>query len=356
MPLISKLSERIERHPKRVVFPEGADVRILQAARKFVARGLGIPILLGDRSEIKGKAEKLDISLEHIRIIDPKRSDEFEGFVNKFQGLSRFKNLNDKEAAEYVSDNNYFATMMLATAQADALVSGATSTASSALRPLLKIIPLHTGVKNMSSLNIFDLEDPETGRDRELFLADCAVIPEPDSQQLCDIAVTTAALSYHLTNKKPKVAMLSYTSKSKSSKNPTVAKMKAATELARRKAKELGIPIEIDGELQVDAALDAIVAKNKMIESPVAGQANVLIFPNLHASNIASKLIDYLTRARNYGPILTGLSRPAAEISRGASASDIFGTAVMVASQAIEHRLLYPTDGSDLNEDVTRIT
>jgi len=311
---------------------------------------------LGDRSEIKGKAEKLDISLEHIRIIDPKRSDEFEGFVNKFQGLSRFKNLNDKEAAEYVSDNNYFATMMLATAQADALVSGATSTASSALRPLLKIIPLHTGVKNMSSLNIFDLEDPETGRDRELFLADCAVIPEPDSQQLCDIAVTTAALSYHLTNKKPKVAMLSYTSKSKSSKNPTVAKMKAATELARRKAKELGIPIEIDGELQVDAALDAIVAKNKMIESPVAGQANVLIFPNLHASNIASKLIDYLTRARNYGPILTGLSRPAAEISRGASASDIFGTAVMVASQAIEHRLLYPTDGSDLNEDVTRIT
>lgn len=356
MPLISKLSERIERHPKRVVFPEGADVRILQAARKFVARGLGIPILLGDRSEIKGKAEKLDISLEHIRIIDPKRSDEFEGFVNKFQGLSRFKNLNDKEAAEYVSDNNYFATMMLATAQADALVSGATSTASSALRPLLKIIPLHTGVKNMSSLNIFDLEDPETGRDRELFLADCAVIPEPDSQQLCDIAVTTAALSYHLTNKKPKVAMLSYTSKSKSSKNPTVAKMKAATELARRKAKELGIPIEIDGELQVDAALDAIVAKNKMIESPVAGQANVLIFPNLHASNIASKLIDYLTRARNYGPILTGLSRPAAEISRGASASDIFGTAVMVASQAIEHRLLYPTDGSDLNEDVTRLT
>ena len=311
---------------------------------------------MGDRSEIKGKAEKLDISLEHIRIIDPKRSDEFEGFVNKFQGLSRFKNLNDKEAAEYVSDNNYFATMMLATAQADALVSGATSTASSALRPLLKIIPLHTGVKNMSSLNIFDLEDPETGRDRELFLADCAVIPEPDSQQLCDIAVTTAALSYHLTNKKPKVAMLSYTSKSKSSKNPTVAKMKAATELARRKAKELGIPIEIDGELQVDAALDAIVAKNKMIESPVAGQANVLIFPNLHASNIASKLIDYLTRARNYGPILTGLSRPAAEISRGASASDIFGTAVMVASQAIEHRLLYPTDGSDLNEDVTRIT
>ena len=111
--------------------------------------------------------------------------------------------------------------------------------------------------------------------------------------------------------------------------------------------------MEIDGELQVDAALDAIVAKNKKIDSPVAGQANVLIFPDLHAANIASKFIDYLTRARNYGPILTGLSRPAAEISRGANASDIFGTAVMVASQAIEHKLLYPTNGGDLNEDVT---
>ncbi|HKK18729.1 MAG TPA: phosphate acyltransferase, partial [Opitutales bacterium] len=153
----------------------------------------------------------------------------------------------------------------------------------------------------------------------------------------------------------PKVALLSYTSKSVSSKNPTVAKMKAATELARKKARELGIPMEIDGELQVDAALDIAVAQAKKIEGPVAGRANVLIFPDLHSANIASKLVDVLTRARNYGPILTGLSKPAAEISRGATASDIFGTAVMVASQAIEHKLLYPTDQDDLNTDVTRI-
>jgi phosphate acetyltransferase len=356
MPLISKLSERLERHPKRVVFPEGSDPRILQAARKFASRKLGIPVLLGDRAEIKANAQQLDISLDHIRIIEPARSDDFDDFVTRFQGLCRFKGLDEKEAAEYVRDTNYFATLMLATAQADALVSGATSSASSALRPLLQIIPLHEQVKTMSSLNIFDLEDAETGRDRELFLADCAVIPDPDSQQLCDIAITTAALSYHLTNVKPRVALLSFTSKSKSSKNATVLKMKAATDLARQKAHELRIPMEIDGELQLDAALDTVVAKNKKIESPVAGQANVLIFPDLHASNIASKFIDYLTRARNYGPILTGLTRPAAEISRGANASDIFGTAVMVASQAIEHKLLYPTKGGELNEDVTRLT
>jgi phosphate acetyltransferase len=356
MPLISKLSERLERHPKRVVFPEGSDPRILQAARKFASRKLGIPVLLGDRAEIKANAQQLDISLDHIRIIEPARIDDFDDFVTRFQGLRRFKGLDEKEAAEYVRDTNYFATLMLATAQADALVSGATSSASSALRPLLQIIPLHEQVKTMSSLNIFDLEDAETGRDRELFLADCAVIPDPDSQQLCDIAITTAALSYHLTNVKPRVALLSFTSKSKSSKNATVLKMKAATDLARQKAHELRIPMEIDGELQLDAALDTVVAKNKKIESPVAGQANVLIFPDLHASNIASKFIDYLTRARNYGPILTGLTRPAAEISRGANASDIFGTAVMVASQAIEHKLLYPTKGGELNEDVTRLT
>lgn len=355
MPLIAKLAERLKRHPKRVVFPEGSDPRILQAARKFATRGLGVPILLGDRAQIKANAERLDISLDRIRIIEPRRSSEWDGFVTKFQGLRRFKNFKEKEIESYLDNTNYFATMMLATAQADAIVSGATSTASSALRPLLQIIPLQDNMSTMSSLNIFDLEDPETGKDRELFLADCAVIPNPTSEQLCDIAVTTAALRYHLTNSKPRVALLSYSSKSVSSKNPTIAKIKAATEMARKKAHELGIPMEIDGELQVDAALDSVIAKTKKIDGPVAGRANVLIFPDLHSGNIAAKLIDVLTRARNYGPILTGLSKPAAEISRGATASDIFGTAVMVATQAIDHRLLYPTDQDDLNEDVTKI-
>ena len=355
MSLISKLTERLKCHPKRVVFPEGSDSRIIQAARKFATRGLGIPILLGDRATIKKNAEALDLNLQHIRIIEPNRSEELEGFVSKFQGLRRFRGLNEKESVEYLENTSYFATMMLATAQADAIVSGATSTASSALRPLLQIIPRQEHVKNMSSLNIFDLEDPENGKDRELYLADCAVIPNPTSEQLCDIAITTAALSYHLSNIKPRVALLSYTSKSISNQDMTVAKMKAASEMAHRKANNLGIPMEIDGELQVDAALDCFVAKSKNIGGPVAGQANVLIFPDLHASNIASKLLDVLTRARNYGPIITGLTRPAAEISRGATASNIFGTTVMVASQAIDQKLLYPTNGDALNEDVTKI-
>ena len=353
MPLITNLSERLKRHPKRVVFPEGADERILQAARMFAAQQLGIPILLGDRAEIKKNAAALNINLEHIRIIEPRRSSEYEGFVTKFQGLRRFKGMTEKETEAYLDNNNYFATMMLATAQADAMLSGATVTASSALRPLLQIIKQQEKANSVSSLNIFDLQEPETGKDRVLFLGDCAVIPNPDSAQICDIAVNTAALAYHLTNEKPRVALLSYTSKSLSSNNEGVIKMKAATELARQKAKELDIPMEIDGELQVDAALDPFVAKAKQLQGSVPGKANVLIFPDLHAANIASKMIDVLTRARTYGPILTGLSRPAAEISRGATANDIFGTAVMIASQAIDHRLLYPTKGDALNEDVT---
>lgn len=355
MPLINKLIERLKRHPKRIVFTEGSDPRILQAARKFASHNLGVPILIGDRAKIRSHAERLDINMRHIRIIEPRRSSEWDNLIRKFQGLRRFKHMDEKDAAEYLSNPNYFATMMLATAQVDAIVSGATSVASSALRPLLQIIPRQTNVENISSLNILDLEDPEYGKDRELFLSDCAVIPDPSSQQLCDIAITTAALSFHLTNKKPRVALLSYTSKSTSSRDKTVSKMKIATELARKKAMELGIQMEIDGELQVDAALDPIAAESKHIESSVAGRANVLIFPDLNSANIASKLLQILTHSRTYGPILTGLNRPAAEISRGAKAGDIFGTAVMVASQAVSHKLLYPTDGDELNENVTFI-
>jgi phosphate acetyltransferase len=355
MPLITKLAQRLQRHPKRVVFPEGSDPRILQAARKFATRKLGIPILIGSRTKIKAHAEQLNISLDRIRVIEPRRSSEWPVFLKKFEGLRRFKKLNKQDIEAYLDNNNYFATMMLATSQADAIVSGATSTASSALRPLLQIISLQEGVQSMSSLNIFDLEDSESGKDRELFLADCAVIPNPSCEQLCDIAINTASLCYHLTNRKARVAMLSYSSKSNSSRCDSISKIQAATKLARQKARNLNVPMDIDGELQVDAALDPVIANTKQVEGPVVGNANVLIFPDLNSGNIASKMIDVLTRARNYGPILTGLSKPAAEISRGATASDIFGTAVMVATQAIDHRLLYPTEGDDLNEDVTQI-
>jgi phosphate acetyltransferase len=242
-------------------------------------------------------------------------------------------------------NTNYYATMMLGVAQADAIVSGATVSASSALRPLFQIIPRQEGVQTASSLMILDFEEKKVGIDGSLFLADCGVIPDPTAEQLADIAITTANLARHLTNEMPRVAMLSYATKSDSSHPfPSVLKMRAATDFARLKAKAAGLPFEIDGEIQVDAALDALTAGVKKVTGPVAGRANVLVFPDLNSANIAFKLVQILAGANTFGQILTGLSRPAAEISRGASAHDVFGAAAVVGCQAIDRRLLYGTD------------
>ncbi|MGE9296360.1 MAG: phosphate acyltransferase [Puniceicoccales bacterium] len=344
MSLINRLSIRLQNHPKRLVYAEGADPRIIQAARLYVNRGLGVPILLGERAAIKKRAEQLDIKLDGIRIIDPSDSEYMEEFVIKFQGLRRFRGFNEQEAREYLMNTSYFATMMLATGAADALVSGATATASSALRPLFRIIPMQKGVETASSILILEKEDQRLGIEGALFLSDCGVIPDPNQDQLADMAITTALLAKHLTNEYPRVAMLSYASKKEGTKNPALLKMKSATALARDKARTLNVDVDIDGEIQVDAALVPGVAEQKGIKSNVAGKSNVLIFPDLNAANIASKLAQIVADCRAYGQILTGLSKPAAEISRGASAHDIFGASVIVAAQAVDPKYLFPME------------
>ncbi len=344
MPLIPKLVARLQRHPKRVVFTEGADPRILQAARQWVTRRMGVPILLGDRTIIKDAAARLNINLEGMRLIEPERSEDFAGFLAQFEQLRRIKGkeLQPDEARQAMMDTNYFATMMLATGQADALISGATVTASSALRPLFQIIQRLENVQTASSLMVLDFDEKKVGSGGSLFLADCAVIPEPTAEQLCDIALSTAMIARHLTGEIPRVAMLSYASKS-SSNQPSLVKMRTATGLARVKAKSARLEMEIDGELQVDAALDPLVAQTKGIASSVAGKANVLIFPDLNSGNIAYKLVQQLAGANTYGQVITGLAKPAAEISRGASAHDVFGAAAIAGCQAIDARLLYGT-------------
>jgi phosphate acetyltransferase len=342
MSLIPKLVARLQRHPKRVVFPEGGDPRILQAARQWVTRKMGVPLLLGNRAAIKAAAAKLDLKLDGIRIVEPERSEEFDSFVASFERLRHSKGLQPAEAREAMRNTNYFATMMLATGQADALVSGATVTASSGLRPIFQIIPRLENVRNASSLMVLDFDEKKVGSDGSLFFADCGVIPDPTAEQLCDIALSTAMIARHLTGETPRVAMLSYASKSTSNQAGLV-KVRNATELARAKAKAALLPMEIDGELQADAALDLLVATTKGIASSVAGRANVLIFPDLNSGNIAYKLVQQLAGANTFGQILTGLTKPAAEISRGASAHDVFGAAAIVGCQAIDPRLLHGT-------------
>ena len=288
MPLIKKLSARLQNHPKRIVYPEGADPRILQAARQFSTRKLGVPILLGDREKISEIAAAIDVRLDGMKIIDPVKSDDFAELCRIMKALPKFRALDDDGIHNLVSNPNYYSTLMLATGRADAMLAGATTSSSNALRPIFQIIPLQKAFRTASSIMILSTGRPEVGIDGDLFLADCGVIPEPTEEQLCNIALTTGLLANQLTLQTPRIAMLSYSSKASTSNHPSIIKMKAATALVHEKAKRDMLDMEVDGELQIDAALSPEVARLKNISSSVAGKANVLIFPDLDSGNISS--------------------------------------------------------------------
>src|SRR5271156_3386433 len=346
MRFIGNVIEKLQRHPKRVVFPEGAEPRILQAARQFHALRLGAPIVLGDPQKIREIAEEISLSLEGIRIINPATSEDLENFVKRFHSLRREKGLRATEAREAMLQPNYFGTMMLAMHQADGVISGASHITSSLLRPLFQIIKAAPDIKTASSCMVMEVEDTRIGEGGVLFMADCGVIPDPTVDQLADIAVSTARLARHLLGVKPRVALLSFPTKGRAS-HPSVGKVQAATAMARRKAGQLFLEADFDGELQVDAALVPEIAERKLHESPIAGRANVLIFPDLNSGNIASKLVRLISRAHAYGQILLGLDRPGADVSRGANAHDVLGVATIVSLQSIAYKELYPTQEVD---------
>jgi phosphate acetyltransferase len=341
MRFIGNVIEKLQRHPKRVVFPEGEEPRILQAARQFYALRLGAPIVLGDAAKIKAIADGLNIPLEGIRVINPPVSEELDNFANRFFRLRREKGVQAQEAREAMLQPNYFGTMMLAMHQADGLVSGASHITSSLLRPLFQIIKAAPSITTASSCMVMEVEDTRIGEQGVLFMADCGVIPDPTVDQLADIAVSTAQLARHMVGVRPRVALLSFSTKG-SAAHPSVGKVQAATAMARRKAEQLFLEADFDGELQVDAALAPEIAERKLHESKVAGRANVLIFPDLNSGNIASKLVRLVGHANAYGQILLGLNRPAADVSRGSTAHDILGVAAIVGVQAIDYQRLYP--------------
>src|SRR6478672_4830288 len=347
MRFIGHLIEKLQRHPKRIVFPEGTEPRILQAARQFYSLRLGAPILLGDRTTIKTAAERLNVSLEGVRIINPAESEELENFARRFELVRRFKGVREKEAREVMLKPNYFGAMMVAMHQADGLVSGTNEITGSVLRPLFQIIKVAPQATTASSCMIMEVDDSRFGEKGVMFMADCGVIPEPNVEQLADIAVSTAELLRQLLNVRPRVALLSYSTKG-SATHPSIGKVQAATALARQKAEAKMLDADFDGELQVDAALVPEIAARKLPESKVAGQANVFIFPDLNSGNIASKLVRHIARANAYGQILLGMDRPAADVSRGSNAHDILGVAAIVGVQSISYEDLYPGAGSKL--------
>jgi phosphate acetyltransferase len=336
MKFIETVFEKLRHHPKRVVFPEGDEPRILAAAAEFVRLGLGVSILLGQREKVESTAKQLGVSLHKVLIIDPLEAEDLPLFIRRLELLHRYKGIAEQDARKIVTNVNYFGAMMLQNGQADGLVGGATSNSGSILRPLFQLIKPLAGVKSISSCMVLQVPNETYGDNGVFTFADCGVIPNPNVEQLAGIATESARLFRQLTGGLPRVAMLSYSTKG-SAQTQDTEKIVAATALAKQM---------LFDKLQVDTALIKEIAEIKAPGSPVAGQANVLIFPDLNSGNIAVKLVHRLAGGEAYGQILLGLDKPAADLSRGASVHEIVGVAAIVSLQAIEYRRLYPEQGA----------
>lgn len=338
MHFIESVYGRLRRHPKRIVFPEGEDPRVIRAGRRFYELGLGVPILIGRRAIIEVVARGEQIPTDHLGVINPETSADLPDFCRFLEKLERYKQFGLADARTLLLNPNYFAAMMLQYGRADGFVAGVATPASGLLRPLLRVVKPSGGNNLVSGCVIADTGREDIGHRGLLVLADCGVVPAPDVHQLAIIALQAAHLCRQLTGETARVAMLSYSTKG-SAVTPATEKIAAAAALAKKLALEQHLDVEVDGELETDAALLPSAARAKQVQSTVAGRANVLVFPDLACGHIAGKLAGILG-GRSYGQILTGLTKPAADISSADDPEKIAAVAALVGLQAIEMRRL----------------
>lgn len=328
MRFIGSVIERLQRSPKRLVLPEGAEPRVIQAARQYASLRLGEPTLLGDRARVKAAADRINVSLEGIRVSNPVDQPEVEEYARLFYEMRKSKGVTPESARKTLEQPHYFGAMMVARNAADSFVAGASDYAESVLRPLFQVFNVLPYRKAASSCMILELEDVDFGASGVLFMADCGVIPEPSTEELAHIAVSSAELASLLTDEPPRVALLSYSTKgSAAADSPT--KVREASAMATKLAMDLGVDAEFDGELQLDTALSMEIAERKAPGSLVAGSANVLVFPDLNSGNISSKFVQLIGRANAYGQIVLGMDHAAADVSRGSSSHGILGVAAV---------------------------
>ncbi|HLM23382.1 MAG TPA: phosphate acetyltransferase, partial [Propionibacteriaceae bacterium] len=317
-----QLIERARIDRQRIVLPESEDDRILEAAAILLRRGVANLILLGDETKVRARASALGLDLDEASVVSPQDPELVERFAAAYAEARAHKGMTLERAREVVTDVSYFGTMMVHLGLADGMVSGAVNTTAHTIRPGLEFVKTKPGVSTVSSVFLMCLAD------RVLAYGDCAVIPEPTTEQLADIAISSAETAQQF-GIEPRVAMLSY-STGTSGSGAEVEKVRAATALVRERAPDL----LLEGPIQYDAAIDPAVARTKLPNSPVAGRATVFIFPDLNTGNNTYKAVQRSAHAIAIGPVLQGLRKPVNDLSRGALVSDIVNTVAITAVQA----------------------
>lgn len=334
------LFDQLKRHPKRIVFPEGEDERILRVAAKFVELELGVPILLGNREKIFAMGKDLGLSMEFVRVIDPVKSSDFQLFCRRLDRIERYRGLRGLDVEEVIAKPHYFAAMMVQYGQADACLGGNLSDPAGVFRPLLHLIKPDTNVPRVFAVTVLTSETlPNFGRDGVLFLADTGLIPEPRVEDLASIASETGMLAHHHLGRRVRVALLSHSNLGSS---PTKAALKMSAAAASAREKVSVDACEIDGEIQADVAVDREAAKIKVPNMARKEPADVLVFPSLDAAHISLKLLRHIGGASSYGRLIRGLTKPVGQVPRTATEEMILGTAAALGVEAILYRELHP--------------
>lgn len=329
MELIEQIKEKAIKLQKRIVLAEGSEIRTLKATEIVLREGLAKIILLGNSLEINEITTREGINITGAEIIDPRTDSKRERYGSLMVEIRKSKGLTMAEALESLNNPLVFGPMMIKGGDADGEIAGAINSTGDVLRPALQYIKTHPGVSVVSGVFFMLFRDKTIGDNGILVFADCAVMPDPNERQLAEIAITTAKTAQAIANIQPRVAMLSFSTKG-SAQHPMVNKVANATRIAKEMAPEL----MIDGELQLDAALNDEVGQLKCPGSMVAGRANVLVFPGLEAANIGYKLVQRLAGAEAIGPVLQGMAAPINDLSRGCSVSDIVNMVAITATQA----------------------
>lgn len=329
MNLMQTIITKAKANRRRIILPEGDEERTIKAADRLLADGVADITLIGNPQALKDLAKQYKLNhLDKARIIDPIKHEKKEEYANLLYELRKSKGIKPEEAAKLVEKPLYLGCLMIKNGDADGEIAGARNTTGDVLRPALQIIKTLPGISVVSGAFLMFVQDASYGEDGILVFADCAVMPNPTAKELAEIAVTTARTTRAIAGVEPRIAMLSFSTKG-SAKHESVDKVIEAVRLA----KEMEPDLQIDGEMQADAALVPSVGKSKAPGSAVAGKANVLVFPDLQSGNIGYKLVQRLGKAEAIGPILQGMAAPVNDLSRGCTVDDIYKMVAICANQ-----------------------